>query len=71
MADAKHLEEDAIRAVVSRLAVVFTDSHSPDQVKAAVDAQYRRFDGSRVRTYVPLLVEHGARDVLSVRNVAV
>ncbi len=64
MADQTRLEEDGIRAVVSRLVAVFRGSVSPEQVRATVDAQYRRFDGSRVRQYVPLLVEHGARDDL-------
>jgi hypothetical protein len=65
MTGEKRHEEDGIRAVVSRLVDAFSGSCSADQVKATVDAHYRRFDGSRVRTYVPLLVEHGAREELS------
>jgi hypothetical protein len=49
---------------VVRLVEIFSLTHSADQVGQVVAANYRRFDGSRVRTFIPLLVEHGAREQL-------
>ena len=67
MAGEEQHEHDAILEVVERLTKVFSPAFSEDQVGAAVDTHYRRFDGSKVRTYVPLLVEHGVRDQLRSR----
>jgi hypothetical protein len=64
MAGEEQHELDAIREVNERLARRFSPRFSTDQIGAAVDAQYHRFDGSKVRTYIPLLVEHGVRDQL-------
>jgi len=64
MAGREQHERDAILEVIERLAKVFSRTHSQDQVGAAVDAHYHRFDGSKVRIYVPLLVEHGVREQL-------
>ena len=54
----------SIAEVAERLTKVFSPAYSADQIGVAVDTQYHRFDGSKVRTYVPLLVEHGVRDQL-------
>jgi len=64
MTEAEQNERDAIRKLVARLAEIFSLTHSADQVGAVVDANYHRFDGSKVRTFIPLLVEHGAREQL-------
>ncbi|MBS2965739.1 hypothetical protein KGA66_21990 [Actinocrinis puniceicyclus] len=55
-------ELDAIHAVAARVADAFGSRVSLERVRTAVDAHYRRFEGSRVRTYIPLLVEHEVRD---------
>jgi hypothetical protein len=62
------LERDAMRALISRLADSFGDTHSAEQISSTVDSLYHRFDGSRVRSYIPLLVEHGAREQLRSRT---
>ena len=64
MVNREQHELDAMREVNERLARTFSPLFSTDQIGAAVDAQYHRFDGSKVRTYIPLLVEHGVRDQL-------
>ena len=60
------LERQAIDSVTARLAAVFVDV-SPNKVEDSVQRAYRRFEHSRVRTFVPLLVEHAARDELASR----
>ena len=64
MAGIERLESDAIRDLASRLTETFGQTHSADQVSAAIETLYRRFDDSKVRNYIPLLVEHGAREQL-------
>ncbi|NUR57770.1 MAG: hypothetical protein HOV87_03570 [Catenulispora sp.] len=59
-------EQDAIDSVTARLAATFEDVPR-DQVEALVQRALRRFDDSRVRTFVPVLVEHAARDELAGR----
>ena len=60
------LEQHAIDAVAARLAAAFADV-SRDSVEDSVRRAYRRFENSRVRTFVPLLVEHAVRDELAGR----
>lgn len=60
----KTREETEIKAVATRLATVFGGVPITD-VTEVVEHAYRHFDGSKVRTYVPLLVEHAARDELT------
>jgi hypothetical protein len=67
MTEAEQHEQEAIRKLGARLAEIFSPMHSADQVNQAVDTHYHRFDGSKVRTYIPLLVEHGAREELRSR----
>lgn len=52
-------EARAISALADRLADRFPDV-APDQVSVVVEAAHRRYDGSRIRTFVPVLVEHDA-----------
>ncbi|MFG2135184.1 three-helix bundle dimerization domain-containing protein [Streptomyces sp. NPDC048751] len=54
-------EEDAIRAVTERLKGTYTDTHTPDEVEAAVAAAHASFSDRRVRDFVPVLVERKAR----------
>ena len=60
----KNREETEIKAVATRLATVF-DGVPLTDVTEVVEHAYHHFDGSKVRTYVPLLVEHAARDELT------
>ena len=60
----KTREETEIKAVTTRLARAF-DGVPLTDVTEVVKHAYRHFDGSKVRTYVPLLVEHAARDELT------
>jgi hypothetical protein len=48
----------------ARRAIPAARATSAERAEEAVRRAYRRFDGSRVRTYVPLLVEHAVRDEL-------
>ncbi|WP_194909292.1 three-helix bundle dimerization domain-containing protein [Catenulispora rubra] len=60
------LEKDAVDSVTARLAAVFGDVPR-DGLETSVRRAYHNFDSSRVRTYVPLLVEHAVRDELGGR----
>ncbi|MEY9892801.1 hypothetical protein ABIA31_006479 [Catenulispora sp. MAP5-51] len=59
-------EKDAIESVTARLAAAFGDVPR-DGLEASVQRAYRSFDSSRVRAFVPLLVEHAVRDELAGR----
>ncbi|WP_034263098.1 three-helix bundle dimerization domain-containing protein [Actinospica robiniae] len=63
-APSPELEHDAIGLVKQRLRRRYPDV-APERVGAAVDGAYHRFDHSRVRTFVPILVEHEAREELA------
>jgi hypothetical protein len=56
-------ERAAIDGVTDRLAQRFVQVH-PDAVAATVREVHAEFDGRPIRDYVPLLVEHRARDLL-------
>ncbi|GAB3616677.1 hypothetical protein GCM10027416_12340 [Okibacterium endophyticum] len=56
-------EREAVDAVSSRLAKKFP--HLPlNHVADVVEAQYEKMRGARLRDYIPVLVEHGAKQVL-------
>ena len=57
-------EWTAIKHVVDRLKESFP-TVAPDTVTLVVHHNHARFDGSRIRDYVPLLVERDARTELS------
>lgn len=57
-------EWTAIKQVVDRLKDSFP-AVAPDTVTLAVHHNHARFDGRRVRDFVPLFVERGARTELS------
>jgi hypothetical protein len=65
-APSPELEHDAIAQVKNRLRSRYPDL-APERVGATVDGAYRRFDRSRVRTFVPVLVEHEALEELADR----
>ena len=60
-------ENTAIAQVVSRLTETFTPAVPGPQVRETVQRIHHRFDGSRIRDFVPLLVENAARNELRER----
>ena len=59
------VEHDAVENVIARLSERFP-SLSRDRVQQVVDEELARFEGGRVREYVPALVEHAADERLRV-----
>ena len=57
-------EEQMIDEVAGRLLDVYTQVE-PAQVSSIVTQEYARFDGSRIRDFIPLFVERNARAQLS------
>ena len=57
-------EQRARILVVQRLHRSFP-SVPLEQIEAMVQAQYRRFNDSRIRDFVPIFVERGAREQLA------
>jgi hypothetical protein len=64
MAAPERKEQDAIREVSSRLTAAYGRRVPKERVDESVQRAYHRFDGSPIRTYVPLLVEHAVREEL-------
>jgi len=63
------LDEDvAIRRVTEQLKTSYGDSHTPDEIEAAVATAYASFDALPVRTYVPVLAQRKARRILHERT---
>lgn len=60
-------EDQAIQTVIDRLADRFPDQ-DPDHIAAVVSEAHARLSGNPVRDYVPVLVEHGARDRLQAQG---
>jgi hypothetical protein len=58
------LERDAIAKAKDRLRRRFPEV-TPERLTATVDGLYHSFDDSRIRIYVPVLVEHEAREALA------
>jgi hypothetical protein len=56
-------EQDAVAALTVRLQRLFTDV-PPQRVADLVERAHHRFDDSRIRQFIPLLVEHAVRDDL-------
>lgn len=56
-------EQALIDQVERRLAEKYS-ALAPDHVAAAVEHAYARFEDSRVRDFIPLLVERSAREIL-------
>ena len=53
-----------VTRIVDRLADRYPDAPRP-QVEVIVEEEYDTLDGGRIRTYIPTLVEHSARDRIS------
>jgi len=58
-------ERRALAEVVDRLFDRFPDL-SEDRVRAVVTATHQKFEGMRIRDFVPILVERHAREQLNV-----
>jgi hypothetical protein len=56
-------KHDTIAKVTDRLAARYPDTPRP-LVTRIVAEEYESLDASRIRTYIPTLVEHGARNRL-------
>lgn len=56
-------EAKAVGEVVDRLAERFPDIDRA-RIAEVVESEHRSLDGKPVRDYVPVLVEHGARERL-------
>ncbi|WP_329384214.1 hypothetical protein OG625_22865 [Streptomyces sp. NBC_01351] len=57
-------ESAALREAEQRLHRRFDATTGPDAVESAVAEARARFDGSKIRTFVPILVERRAADTL-------
>ena len=57
-------EEDKIRELAARLARLFAGRCSTEAVERAVDETYSSFGDARIRNFLPILVERGAKDRL-------
>jgi hypothetical protein len=53
--------EKAVGAVVGRLEAGVAHGVDQDQLRKAVEADFRRFDGARIRDFIPVLVENDIR----------
>ena len=60
-------ESTAITQVVTRLTEAFTPAVPGPQVSETVQRIHHRFDQSKIRDFVPLLVENAARNELRER----
>ncbi|GAA4474738.1 three-helix bundle dimerization domain-containing protein [Phytohabitans houttuyneae] len=50
--------------LLARLTARYAGIRSPERVREVVDEVYARFAGARIQTYVPVLAEHAARELL-------
>ena len=57
-------EDAAISGVIRRMQSRFHGT-DPAHVQDVVRGHHRHLDTARIRTYVPVLVEHASRDTLS------
>lgn len=60
-------EHIAIEQLVTRLTEAFAPAVPDQQINDTVARIHRRFDGSKIRDFVPLLVENAARKELRAR----
>ena len=56
-------EHEALIHIVGRLRRRFPDVHA-DEIRRLVHAAYSGFERSRIRDFIPILVERAARDEL-------
>jgi hypothetical protein len=57
-------KHDTIAKVTDRLAARYPDAPRP-LIAGVVAEEYESLDASRIRTYIPTLVEHGAKNRLN------
>jgi hypothetical protein len=57
-------EQAAIREIAQRLMKQFPDV-PPEHIEHAIQGRYGRFEGSRIRDFVPVLVERSVRTELA------
>jgi hypothetical protein len=57
-------KRDTIAKVTDRLAARYPDAPRP-LIARVVAEEYETLDSGRIRTYIPTLVEHGARNRLN------
>ncbi|MGQ4598206.1 three-helix bundle dimerization domain-containing protein [Nocardia sp. R6R-6] len=58
-------EEQALRQMTERLVENYTETHSAEQIHSTIDVAIRKFEGHRVRQFVPILVERAVRSELA------
>lgn len=63
--DKQAAERKAIEAVIVRLTAAFAPPYDSTEVTETVREAYRAFEGSKIRDFVPLLVENAARRALA------
>jgi len=62
--------EQQIDGVVDELTIEFGERVGRDRVRDQVMTDYRRFEGSKVMTFVPILTERSARASLRQMSLA-
>lgn len=65
MADGSDHEQHAVEQVIARLLDTYAAKVSEQQIGGIVRRIHRRFDDSRIRDFIPLLVENAARQELA------
>lgn len=61
---AREREDKALRELTDRLVSDYTDTHAEQDVHTAIGTARSRFDGHKVRDFIPILVERIARRML-------
>jgi hypothetical protein len=61
---AREREDKALRELTDRLVADYTDTHAEQDVHTAIGTARSRFDGHKVRDFIPILVERIARRML-------
>src|SRR5581483_3325049 len=64
MADGSDHEQHAIEQVIARLLDTYAARASAEQIGGIVHRIHEEFDDSRIRDFIPLLVENAARQEL-------
>ncbi|MEY9964745.1 hypothetical protein ABIA33_002787 [Streptacidiphilus sp. MAP12-16] len=64
-------EDEAVRHIADRLKAAYQDRHAPERVEAAVAAALDHFQDTRIRDFVPVLVERRARAALDTELIPV
>jgi hypothetical protein len=67
MVDKKKSEREAIDDVVKRLKKKYPDT-SGKHIEQIVDDNYKKLQNAKLRDYIPVLVEHGAKSEIVKEN---